>query len=40
MNVYKQKRVMEAVDEIVRLYFENPDWTCKQAIEKAKELLK
>ena len=36
----EQKRITTAVDEAARLLRENPDWTYKEAIKKAKELIK
>lgn len=35
-----KKRITTAVEEAARLLRENPDWTYKQAIEKARELVK
>lgn len=40
MNKEEGKKIATAVDEAARLLRENPTWTYKQAIEKAKELLK
>lgn len=34
------KKITTAVEEAARLLRENPSWTYKQAIQKAKELIK
>lgn len=34
-----KKQITTAVDEAARLLRENPDWTYKKAIDKAKELI-
>lgn len=34
-----EKRIAIAVEKVVRLLRENPEWTHKQAIDKAKEVL-
>lgn len=36
----EQKRVSTTVDEAARLLRENPHWTYKEAIKKARELIK
>lgn len=35
-----KKQITTAVDEAARLLRENPDWTYKKAIDKAKESLR
>lgn len=35
----EKERVTLAADEAVKLFKDNPDWSYKRAIEKAKELI-
>ncbi|WFA10362.1 hypothetical protein [Tissierella sp. Yu-01] len=39
MNKDEQKKITTTVDEAARLLKENPTWTYKQAIEKARESI-
>ncbi|WP_272879132.1 hypothetical protein [Clostridium sp. Cult2] len=34
-----KKRIRAVAEEAARLLFENPEWTHKKAIEKAKEMI-